>query len=423
MNKVVIRILWPQLERHVADWQCEYSELPSSHIGQVAERMSLMVAFQQAAAVQLAHGTGVSILLPAELATLDCVQLPALNQRQALQALPFVVEERLADDIERVHMAIGKRRQDGNWPVLVVELAIMAALLDCSEQTGLLLTEILVDAQMLQADVGQLSIVLHEGRALFHSSKVVSAFDLDSASSMIHLLVGEDVISHVRIIYQDSDEQQRLLAQQLSAEYSALGDTQVVMDTMTDTLPVILFQQASLKSINLLQGRFTVKRATGLLPWWQIAAAVLLFAWMGQLGLQVSSGWYFNRTAGILERLAEDQYRKIFPEAKQVSNPRKRLEARLADASNGGGDFSFAWIFGVSMQTLQSLPDHDGLSVEQLRYEGKRGQLELELKAKTIDQLDHYKQALAKVGLSGKISSASDSNGSISGRMQITKGI
>jgi general secretion pathway protein L len=175
-------------------------------------------------------------------------------------------------------------------------------------------------------------------------------------------------------------------------------------------------------AINLLQGRFVVRQATGSLPWWQMAAAVLLFAWLGQFGLQVSSGWYFDRGASKLEKLAENEYRKLFPDAKQVSNPRKRLEQRIASGSGSGEGETFAWLFGNSIQALNTLADHQGLSIEQLRYEGERGQLELELKAKSIDQLDQYKQALGKLGLEGRISSANDGEGGISGRMQISKG-
>jgi general secretion pathway protein L len=245
--------------------------------------------------------------------------------------------------------------------------------------------------------------------------------------------LGETVVNQVQIRFQAGDEEQALLAQQLATEFSALGETQVLLEKLggevlegegvENALLAAIILPASVSAINLLQGRFTVRQPSGKLPWWQIAAAVFLFAWLGQLSIQIGSGWYFNYRADILEKSAEDQYRKLFPDAKHVSSPRKRLESRLAAGAGASSENTFAKLFSGSVQALHSLPDHDGLTVEEVRYESEQGQLELELKAKSIDQLDQFKQALGKLGLSGRISSANDADGGINGRMQIGKGV
>lgn len=422
MKQSVIRVLWPQAQQTVSKWQCEYSTLSLSEGAQDIQVLELSAAFQLAASSQLTDDTEVYLLLPGELAILNCVQLPARSQRQALQALPFVVEEQLADDIEKVHLSVGNRRADGRWPVLVVDLAIMAALMDSCEQANLRLRAVYVDAQILPSGEGRLSILMHDDRVLFHSAQAVAVFDRASAASMIHFLLGEAVVQHVQIHYQASDEEQALLAQQLSTEFSALGDTQVVMESTTASVLALSLLPAPASAINLLQGRFTVRQPTGKLPWWQMAAAAVLILWLGQLVLQIGSGWYFNHQAAALEKSAEEQYLKLFPDAKHVSNPRKRLEARLLEGASAAGENTFARLFSGSIQALNSLPNHEGLTIEELRYESDQGQLELELKAKSIDQLDQFKQALGKLGLSARISSANDSDGGISGRMQIGKG-
>lgn len=421
MKQSVIRVLWPQAQQAVSTWQCEYSTL-SSEGAQDIQILDLSAAFQLAAASQLADGTEATVLLPGELAILNCVQLPARSQRQALQALPFVVEEQLADDIEKVHLSVGIRRADGRWPVLVVDLGIMASLIDSCEQANLRLRAVYVDAQILPASEGHLSILMHDDRVLFHAAQAVAVFDRASAASMIHFLLGESVVQHVQIRFQEGDEGQALLAQQLSTEFSALGETQVTMEPTATSLLAPSLLPAPASAINLLQGRFTVRQPTGKLPWWQIATAAVLFLWLGQLGLQIGSGWYFNHQADALEKSAEEQYRKLFPDAKHVSNPRKRLESRLLEGVSAAGENTFARLFSGSVQALNSLPNHEGLTIEELRYESEQGQLELELKARSIDQLDQFKQALGKLGLSARISSANDSDGGISGRMQIGKG-
>ena len=285
------------------------------------------------------------------------------------------------------------------------------------------LKAVYIDAQMLPVSEGHLSILMQGDRVLFHATQAVAVFDCASAANMIHFLLGEAVVNHVQIRFQADDEEQALLAQQLATEFSALGETEVVMEKIESFLLASIILPAPVSAINLLQGRFTVRQPSGKLPWWKIAAAVFLFAWLGQLSIQIGSGWYFNYQANILEKSAEDQYRKLFPDAKHVSNPRKRLESRLAAGVEASGENTFAKLFSGSVQALNSLPDHTGLTIEELRYESDQGQLELELKARSIDQLDQFKQALGKLGLSSRISSANDNDGGISGRMQIGKGL
>jgi general secretion pathway protein L len=424
MNQIVIRILWPQDQQVVAQWRCEYVSISLPGGADGRQTLGIVEAFQQAGAAQLEQGVDVTVLLPGELAIMNCVQLPARNQRQALQALPFVVEEGLADDIEKVHLAVGGRRQDGHWPVMVVDLAIMASIMDLAEQTSLRMKAMYVDSQLLPANEGDVSILIVDDRVLFHSQQAMAVFECASAASMIHLLLGDAAVQNVYIRFQSAIEAQALLAQQLSTEFAALGDTNVSMQALDGEqalATLVLPPHAS--AINLLQGRFTVRQPTGKMPWWQLVAAVFLLAWSGQLLLQTGSGAYFNFQAKKLERAAEVQYRKLFPDAKQVANPRKRLESRLLEGANAGTENSFAKLFSGSVQALKSLPNHEGLTIEQVRYDGEQGQLELELKASSIDQLDQLKQALGKLGLSSKISSANDTEGGITGRMQIGKGV
>jgi type II secretory pathway component PulL len=78
-------------------------------------------------------------------------------------------------------------------------------------------------------------------------------------------------------------------------------------------------------------------------------------------------------------------------------------------------------LFSSSIQVLNAMPDHDGFEIIELRYDDQQGQVELEVKAKSIDQLDKYKQALGKSGLTAKISSANDGGSGVEGRMQINK--
>ena len=53
------------------------------------------------------------ILVPSNDCLVTTVALPTRQRRQQLKAIPFALEEQLADNIDDMHFAIGDRREDG----------------------------------------------------------------------------------------------------------------------------------------------------------------------------------------------------------------------------------------------------------------------------------------------------------------------
>ena len=69
-------------------------------------------------------------LLPAgDVVTLDA-ELPARAGAKLLQAVPYALEEQVADDIDDLHFAIGARAADGRTPVCIVARSLMQSIDD-----------------------------------------------------------------------------------------------------------------------------------------------------------------------------------------------------------------------------------------------------------------------------------------------------
>jgi general secretion pathway protein L len=417
-RSIVISVLSLQPGFSAVDWQCEYGDILKSE----QECATLLQACHAAAALQASdEGVCVDVVLPAELATLQSVSLPSKNLRQAMQALPFIVEEQLAADIEKVHIAVGARQSSGLWSVVVIDMALMSALLACCEQAKLRLRAVYVDAQLLPVASAGLTVAMQGNRVLLRTEKEMAAFERENAAEMIHFFLGDATPAEVKIYYSAEDEGQDLLAQQLATEFSALGETRVEMDSKIQVLNGVLLDAVDVSAINLLQGKFFVRQPDGKASWWKWLAVIAVCFWLAQCALQLASGWYFNHAANAMEEKMDAQFRKVFPDMRRVGGVRKQIESQLlAGASNGEGG-SFAMLFSSSIQVLNAMPDHDGFEIIELRYDDQQGQVELEVKAKSIDQLDKYKQALGKSGLTAKISSANDGGSGVEGRMQINK--
>ena len=430
MLQSVIRVLWPQApQKQVDAWLCcvESVGLPTGSQQPVvtAQPVTLHWAIAACAEADKEQEIPFNIVLPAEMVLFDCVTMPAKSRRQALQALPFMVEEQLADDIEDVHLAIGQP-QSGTWPVVAFTRRDMQVLFALLQSVAATPNQLTVDAEMLMLEPGQLRIVLHGDRVLVRSARLATGMALDSAALLMPMLEDGERFTQVLLHIDEANEQHRLLAGQWEAEFSALSDVRVTVSPAPIPLSVLLFPATgSSGALNLLQGEFLLRRQSGQnVLWWQWGIAVVVLLVILQGALQLVSGWYFSRQASHFVMTAEKQYQTWFPDAKKINNPRKRLASRLNSDAQASGQGGFSHLFGLTVKALQEVQGSSGkIAVEQLRYEGRRAELELELTLQSIQQLDQLKKSLEKAGLRAEIASANEGEGgSVTGHIKIGGG-
>ncbi|WP_244597274.1 type II secretion system protein GspL [Ectopseudomonas oleovorans] len=93
-------------------------------------------------------------MLPVEAVTACAVQLPTQKARWMRQALPFAVEELLAEDVELMHLALGEQLADGRHPRLCAARQLLRECLAlCAAQPP---QAIRVDADLLPRQGSQL---------------------------------------------------------------------------------------------------------------------------------------------------------------------------------------------------------------------------------------------------------------------------
>lgn len=90
----------------------------------------------------------IDVLVPASAMTLTSVNLPEKGQRQALKALPFMLEEMLADDVDAMHFTVGPRNGDA-LSVVAVAHEQMQTWLNCLTEAGLKVKRIVPDCLAL----------------------------------------------------------------------------------------------------------------------------------------------------------------------------------------------------------------------------------------------------------------------------------
>lgn len=111
-----------------------------------------------------------TILVPSESVSLLRVELPLASRPKRIEALPFAIEDRIADPIESVHIALGAEVAPRTYLVAVVRHAQMASWVEAAELSGLGHAAMVPDALALPAPgPGEWCAEARDGRVLVRS--------------------------------------------------------------------------------------------------------------------------------------------------------------------------------------------------------------------------------------------------------------
>lgn len=107
-----------------------------------------------------------TLLVPSESVLLLGVDLPLGNHTKRLAALPFAIEDRIADPIESVHLALGSEIAPKRYLVAVVRHALMREWIEIAETEGLGHAALVPDALALPVPETGWSVEAADGRVL-----------------------------------------------------------------------------------------------------------------------------------------------------------------------------------------------------------------------------------------------------------------
>lgn len=100
-------------------------------------------------AAQALSGRAIDLILPMELCSWVRTEPWPSRRQPGAQAIAYAVEDQLADALENVHLGIGARGKDGRYPVMVIDRARFASVLELLAQVGIKVRSVFVDADVL----------------------------------------------------------------------------------------------------------------------------------------------------------------------------------------------------------------------------------------------------------------------------------
>jgi len=118
------------------------------------------------------RGGPATIVVPTEQVRLLAVDLPLASRTKRLEALPFAIEDQIAEPIESVHLALGAEIAPKRYLVAVVRHEVMAAWVDAAEAAGLGHAAMVPDALALPRPTeGEWAVELGADRAIVRTGE------------------------------------------------------------------------------------------------------------------------------------------------------------------------------------------------------------------------------------------------------------
>jgi general secretion pathway protein L len=357
------------------------------------------------------------VLVPGELVLLTSVRIPARQLRQIKQALPYMVEELIADNIEDVHLALppltGAKLGEA-IPVAVVRHALLINWLDQLYQHGIQPDRLCPDTLALPWRSNGRSFFF-TGERLLYRDGLSSGLALSRAQlpDLLPLLAAAAPPAIVTVgAGSEVAAQLPLLVAEIEQAFGGQVESRSYSEQGGEVLAASAARQAD-EMINLLQGGYRIRRDQDRDRDWRRAAVVAGVGLLLYAALAGGSAVWFSWQAARLEERSFALYRELFPQERRVISPRRQMMAHLNQGGGGGSMLPLLARAADQLATVQ---------LQELRFRRDSQRLQLQLQAADLAALDQLKQRLVGSGLDVAIDSAAEQGGVTIGRVTIGGG-
>lgn len=318
-------------------------------------------------------GTQTLVVLSTTMCGLHRVELPWLGDKKARAAIPFALEEQLAQKLTSLHFAFDRAyHQENCYLVVVVDKIYLSEVMARLDEHDILFNEITIDW-----------FALHAGESgLTPSALLVRDENYQGALSGALL-------------------NRYLTEQNEPSKILAFTDSPTDRDhSLFTTIDEPFYQWAAKRlqhsgRINLCQAELSHGiPSEGNNQRWMIIAGALAGIWL--LSILVFNGVNLIRLHHQLNQIDKETavvYRQFFPNAQQIISPRFRIQQLLKT----GGATQSTLILWRLLDKLDNTVDLNMLTVEQLQYKNKM--LSVMVKARDFGVLEALSARLQKEGV------------------------
>lgn len=368
------------------------------------------------------------VLVPAARVLRTRTDVPVKGTNRIAQALPFALEDLMAEDVDELHFAAGARLADGNVGVAVVRREWMTAWLEQLDASGISPQALYADSDGVIDVSGTATLILEQQQAVLRDAggdPVVAG--LDALDSLLALWLAQPRPAAV-----DGAVPARNLQVYDATVDGVPNSTWEEIQDQVQSLEVRRLPDGALlrfaativtsPGVNLLQGDYAKRTSMGSYwPRWRVAAALTGTLAATLLAATAADAWRLKRESAELDAVIAQAASFTFPGVGESANLRALVDARLQGAAGATSGASSTRFLETLKVVAAAVAATDDATVEGINY--RAGIMELQVRAPSAETLDSIRKSVIEGGkLKAEIQSSNAVGEAIQGRIRISGG-
>lgn len=318
------------------------------------------------------------------------LELPWLPERKARIAIPYALEDKLAQPVDELHFAFDKTRyQNNSYLIAVMSKRRVRYIMQMLTENNIEFSAITLDWFALEPQ----ELCVTESTLLVNMEDFKGALSGDLAESYLkknHLLSPPLLFADSKIHVDEKTTQ--------STETSFIWIAQRILKS---------------KPMNLCQGEMQHgKKSDWVKKGYQIAGALFCLWLVSLIAINSINLYFLNKQTRQIDEQIAVIYREFFPDAKQVISPKFRI-GELLKSNNAEGDR-----FWYLLNQFSKVMNSKKFTLEQLRYQNRI--LSVTLVSSDFASLEKLENQLKKLPIKVKQTQASSREQQVVATMELS---
>jgi general secretion pathway protein L len=362
------------------------------------------------------------VLLNSQCLHINQLQLPTQNQQKMLKAVPYAIEEFIAEDVDEFHFVIAKNKHNNSTAVVGIEKSTLRNIIQVFQDSNITVEKIIPDALCLAAAADSKQwVCLNYGDNTYLQTDTLNGMVFSNdifpyiMSSKLQEEAENEALPEKILLFCEQENPDAFA--QLSIENENIETINIVYNTHPLVVFCAHYRQAM--PLNLLQHKFKPKRKTsGYWQHWRLAASlasVWLVLHLSLAGIQLSK---LQNENNITSAQIEDIYKKTFPDSRKIVNPRVQMEQKLNELKNSAGNNSNSILFLLAESFGTLSQDKTNITLQSLTFRNSR--MEIGLDGSNLQAIENLNKNLnSSTKIKSEITSSSSEKDKVKGSLRI----
>jgi len=365
------------------------------------------------------------LLLNSQCLHINQLKLPTKNLQKIIKAVPYAIEESIAEDVEDFHFVIAKNKHNNLIDVVGIEKQTLQNIIDTFQELQINIEAIIPDALCLAADEADRQWACLNFNTISYLQTDVSNGMVYSHQLLPYLLKNkledENIETPDKILFFCEQENNTAFESIVNDDSIFTSRNIEVINIVYNTHPLVVFcgSYKQALALNLLQYDFKPKRKTsGYWRHWKLAASLAVIWLVLQLGLSSVILSDLQKENKITKAEIEKIYKKSFPESKRIVNPRVQMEQKLEQLKNNSGNSNKGFIFLLAESLTSLRKDQKNITIQSLTFRNNRMDIGVDsINLQSIESLNNNLNTSSKI--KSEITSSSSEKDKVKGHIRI----